>query len=208
MDLRHSGYHPVELRRSHGLRRLVRYALQLFIQSEYKLRERETLARVSRRDHEEMVKAGVDNGALPGSMIDFKAIADRYPGLVTFSILIRALSFTTHDCTMYGYSVYGEPPSTPSRSSRSQSQPTPATPRASVTTTHTGPGDAGNGNPALITYTTISQEYASLRYPGHCPLGMYLIPDKDSLFVWDGVFFVHQGSSPTYLPASPASCDD
>lgn len=59
-------------------------------------------------------------------------------------------------------------------------------------------GDAGNGNPTLITYTTISQEYASLRYPGHCPLGMYLIPDRVSMFVWDGVFFVHQGSLPIH----------
>lgn len=91
---------------------------------------------------------------------------------------------------MYGYTSYKEPPSTPSRSSRSQT--TPTTPRSS-TTTRTGPGDAGNGNTSLITYTTISQEYASLRYPGHCPLGMYLIPDKNNMFIWDGVFFVHQG---------------
>jgi len=116
---------------------------------------------------------------------------------------------------LYGYPSYGNPPLTPPRLSRpststptsqtpGRSQPgsallssTPGTARSSTTVTApgTGIGDGGYSGPALVTYTTISQEYASLRYPGHCPLGMYLIPDKESLFVWDGVFFVHQGAS-------------
>jgi len=120
-----------------------------------------------------------------------------------------------HTLTMYGYTKSNEPPSTPPRSSRSSTftaqtptrsqpgsallPPTPTTARSTTTVTtatSTGFGDTAGGNPSLITYTTISQEYASLRYPGHCPLGMYLIPDKNNMFVWDGVFFVHQGSSP------------
>lgn len=124
------------------------------------------------------------------------------------------------NCTMY--SIYNEPPSTPSRSSRSvttqtpsRSQPSstilpPAASRSSTTIPHAGVGsglgDMGNGNPTLITHTTMSQEYASLRYPGHCPLGMYLIPDKDNIFVWDGVFFVHQGSSSAHFPS--VLCDN
>jgi len=28
---------------------------------------------------------------------------------------------------------------------------------------------------------------------GHCPLGMYILPSKDKLSIWDGVLFVHQG---------------
>lgn len=44
------------------------------------------------------------------------------------------------------------------------------------------------------TRTAISLEYASLRYPGHCPLGMYLTPSRENLLVWDAVFFVHQGN--------------
>ena len=116
---------------------------------------------------------------------------------------------------IYGYSTFGGTPSTPPRSSQpststtqtpGRSQPgsalLPPTPGSAwsivtVTPAGTAAGDAGNGGPELVTYTAISQEYASLRYPGHCPLGMYLIPDKDSMFVWDGVFFVHQGSSLT-----------
>ena len=120
---------------------------------------------------------------------------------------------------MHGYTTHTSPPSTPPRSSRPSSTtftlaqtPTrsqfgttsavsPPTPRTARSGSMTVTGDpAGSGNPSLITYTTISQEYASLRYPGHCPLGMYLIPNKDNMFVWDGVFFVHQGSSRAFVP--------
>ncbi|KAF6762634.1 ubiquitin-conjugating enzyme/RWD-like protein [Ephemerocybe angulata] len=45
----------------------------------------------------------------------------------------------------------------------------------------------------LVARTTISVEYAALMGNGHCPLGMYVIPSPDNLFVWDVVFFVHQG---------------
>lgn len=117
---------------------------------------------------------------------------------------------------MYGYPSYDETPSTPRSSRRStllaqtptQSRATSTlvpstlgTARSTMTVTAAGSGDAVNGDPTLITYTTISQEYASLRYPGHCPLGMYLIPDKNSTFVWDGVFFVHQGLSIIHPPS-------
>lgn len=44
-----------------------------------------------------------------------------------------------------------------------------------------------------LTRTAVSLEYASLRYNGHCPLGMYITPSPDNLLVWDAVFFVHQG---------------
>lgn len=47
-----------------------------------------------------------------------------------------------------------------------------------------------------LTRTTIAQEYASLVYTGHCPLGMYVTPTPNNLLVWDAVFFVHQGASP------------
>ena len=45
-----------------------------------------------------------------------------------------------------------------------------------------------------LTRTTIVQEYASLVYTGHCPLGMYVTPTPNNLLVWDAVFFVHQGA--------------
>ncbi|KAL4242032.1 UBC core domain-containing protein [Abortiporus biennis] len=50
-----------------------------------------------------------------------------------------------------------------------------------------------DSTPTALTRTAVSLEYASLRHNGHCPLGMYVIPTKDNLLVWDGVFFVHQG---------------
>ncbi|KDQ17310.1 hypothetical protein BOTBODRAFT_30123 [Botryobasidium botryosum FD-172 SS1] len=42
---------------------------------------------------------------------------------------------------------------------------------------------------------TLSVEYASLRSQSHCPIGMYVVPSVESMFVWDGVFFVHQALS-------------
>ncbi|KAF9652216.1 UBC-like protein [Thelephora ganbajun] len=89
---------------------------------------------------------------------------------------------------MYGYTTYNEPPSTPPRLSRSLTAQTP---------TRSQPGSALPPSTPATTRSTMTmaqaEEYASLRYPGHCPLGMYLIPDKNNIFVWDGVFFVHQG---------------
>ncbi|KAH8105975.1 UBC-like protein [Cristinia sonorae] len=43
---------------------------------------------------------------------------------------------------------------------------------------------------------TIGQEYASLAHPHHSPTGFYITPSKQSLLVWDAVFFVHQGNAP------------
>lgn len=49
--------------------------------------------------------------------------------------------------------------------------------------------------PSPVVNTAIALEYASLRYQGHCPLGMYVTPSDDSLLIWDLVLFVHQGAS-------------
>ncbi|KII94764.1 hypothetical protein PLICRDRAFT_33572 [Plicaturopsis crispa FD-325 SS-3] len=51
--------------------------------------------------------------------------------------------------------------------------------------------DPASTNP--VPRTAISLEYASLRNAGHCPLGMYVTPSAESIFIWDAVFFVHQG---------------
>lgn len=70
--------------------------------------------------------------------------------------------------------------------------------------------------PSPVVNTAIALEYASLRYQGHCPLGMYVTPSDDSLLVWDLVFFVHQGyyadsvlkfqlKFPTSYPEKPPS---
>ncbi|EDR10197.1 uncharacterized protein LACBIDRAFT_318352 [Laccaria bicolor S238N-H82] len=52
---------------------------------------------------------------------------------------------------------------------------------------------ATNPPESVIARTAISLEYASLRHAGHCPMGMYVVPSTASLFLWDAVFFVHQG---------------
>ncbi|KAF8655296.1 hypothetical protein AX16_003195 [Volvariella volvacea WC 439] len=44
-----------------------------------------------------------------------------------------------------------------------------------------------------IVQSTISLEYASLHHKDHCPLGMYIVPSTESLLIWHGVLFVHQG---------------
>ncbi|KAI0080882.1 UBC-like protein [Panus rudis PR-1116 ss-1] len=46
---------------------------------------------------------------------------------------------------------------------------------------------------SALTRTAVSLEYASLRYPNHCPTGMYVVPSPESILIWDAVFFVHQG---------------
>ncbi|PVG02692.1 UBC-like protein [Serendipita vermifera] len=46
---------------------------------------------------------------------------------------------------------------------------------------------------SAATLSAISFEYASVRHPSHCPLGIYVQPSSSSLLVWDGVFFVHKG---------------
>ena len=185
------------------VRRRVRNAPQLTVQSHDQLRKLEALAGVNASTHR-----GDDGRLREGRGRQRSPIISReFPAAVTPRL------------TMYGHTTYNDPPTTPPRSLRPSTSaftaqtptrshpgsallpPSPKTARSSVTTvTATGAGDTGNGNPTLITYTTISQEYASLRYPGHCPLGMYLIPNKDNMFVWDGVFFVHQGSFRTLVP--------
>nr|GAT59410.1 UBC-like protein [Mycena chlorophos] len=44
-----------------------------------------------------------------------------------------------------------------------------------------------------VARTTISLEFASLGHRDHCPLGIYILPSPDTITVWDGTFFVHQG---------------
>ncbi|KAI7945063.1 hypothetical protein MJO28_010758 [Puccinia striiformis f. sp. tritici] len=39
----------------------------------------------------------------------------------------------------------------------------------------------------------ISLEYASLRLPGHCPLGVWVIPSPDDIHHWCGTLFIHRG---------------
>ena len=51
--------------------------------------------------------------------------------------------------------------------------------------------DSSSASP--VGRAAVAQEFANLRYEGHCPLGMYIVPASDNLFVWDGVLFVHQG---------------
>ncbi|KXN90247.1 hypothetical protein AN958_04038 [Leucoagaricus sp. SymC.cos] len=46
---------------------------------------------------------------------------------------------------------------------------------------------------SIIARTALSLEYAFLRHSDHCPLGMYVVPSPENLFVWDAVLFVHQG---------------
>ncbi|KAK0468350.1 UBC-like protein [Desarmillaria tabescens] len=46
---------------------------------------------------------------------------------------------------------------------------------------------------SAVASAAVSFEYASLRHRSHCPLGIYVVPSKESLFIWDAIFFVHQG---------------
>ncbi|KAI0053617.1 UBC-like protein [Auriscalpium vulgare] len=50
-----------------------------------------------------------------------------------------------------------------------------------------------NSDTGPVARAAISLEYASLRYHGHCPLGMYATPYPADVFIWDAVLFVHQG---------------
>ncbi|KAL7421627.1 hypothetical protein Q5752_003396 [Cryptotrichosporon argae] len=46
---------------------------------------------------------------------------------------------------------------------------------------------------SVVQATALAAEFASLRAPGACPRGMYVVPSPDSLRVWHGVLFVHRG---------------
>ncbi|GAA5811066.1 hypothetical protein MFLAVUS_004495 [Mucor flavus] len=39
----------------------------------------------------------------------------------------------------------------------------------------------------------IMTEFINLRNPNHCPLGVYVMPSSDDLYVWYGALFVHKG---------------
>ncbi|KAK0486954.1 UBC-like protein [Armillaria luteobubalina] len=55
-------------------------------------------------------------------------------------------------------------------------------------------GSTTNSNSiTAVASAAVSFEYASLRHRSHCPLGIYVVPSKESLFIWDAIFFVHQG---------------
>ncbi|EGG06041.1 uncharacterized protein MELLADRAFT_36398 [Melampsora larici-populina 98AG31] len=60
----------------------------------------------------------------------------------------------------------------------------------------------------------VSLEFASLRLPGHCPLGVWVIPSPTNIYQWQGVLFIHRGyyagaiyrfvlEIPTSYPSSP-----
>ncbi|GMK54372.1 hypothetical protein CspeluHIS016_0109580 [Cutaneotrichosporon spelunceum] len=44
-----------------------------------------------------------------------------------------------------------------------------------------------------ILASQLAIEFASLRAPGNCPTGIYVVPTVESLGRWAGVFFVHRG---------------
>lgn len=64
--------------------------------------------------------------------------------------------------------------------------------RPSTTNTQASSSTHSSGS-AVLAATAISLEYASLINAGHCPLGIYVLPSTATIFVWDAVFFVHQG---------------
>ncbi|KAG0145533.1 hypothetical protein CROQUDRAFT_93652 [Cronartium quercuum f. sp. fusiforme G11] len=39
----------------------------------------------------------------------------------------------------------------------------------------------------------ITLEFASLRSPGHCPIGVWVIPSPTNVYLWEGVLFIHRG---------------
>ncbi|CEG70547.1 hypothetical protein RMATCC62417_06422 [Rhizopus microsporus] len=39
----------------------------------------------------------------------------------------------------------------------------------------------------------IMTEFINLRNPNHCPLGVYVMPSAEDLYVWHGVLFIHKG---------------
>jgi len=53
--------------------------------------------------------------------------------------------------------------------------------------------DSGAQESSFLAGTSVSLDYTALRHGSHCPLGIYVIPSSNNLFVWDAVFFVHQG---------------
>ncbi|KAG8981661.1 hypothetical protein FRB90_007097, partial [Tulasnella sp. 427] len=74
-----------------------------------------------------------------------------------------------------------------SRSSKNVSIDTPQ--KGSTRT----PAPTPDAEVSTETILTISSEYAALGHLNHCPSGMYLSPSTESLLVWLGVLFVHQG---------------
>jgi hypothetical protein len=82
--------------------------------------------------------------------------------------------------------------------SKSKHKPTNASQSSSA------PKDA---NVAASTRVNVGLEYASLRYHRHCPLGMYVVPSVESILVWDGVLFVHQGGYMAVFLVSLSHCD-
>jgi hypothetical protein len=74
------------------------------------------------------------------------------------------------------------------------SHPRTSKPFDSSTTTNAGhKAEVSSGTQAIAGRAALMLEYASLRHSNHCPLGMYVVPSPENLFVWDAVLFVHQG---------------
>ncbi|KAF9259498.1 UBC-like protein [Marasmius fiardii PR-910] len=83
------------------------------------------------------------------------------------------------------------PLSFPSTSNLTRSQSL-SKPRSSILPSSTSAQQVSD-NASTITRTAVSLEYASVIAESHCPLGMYILPSAESIMIWDGVLFVHQG---------------
>ncbi|PPQ63868.1 hypothetical protein CVT24_009494 [Panaeolus cyanescens] len=53
--------------------------------------------------------------------------------------------------------------------------------------------DTSQQNNNVLVRSAIALEYSLLRNIQHCPLGMYVLPSSSNIYVWDVVFFIHQG---------------
>lgn len=60
----------------------------------------------------------------------------------------------------------------------------------STTPTHT---EQRRTKDNTLTHAKLAVEYASLNNRSHCPQGIYVVPSEQSMRLWNGVIFVHQG---------------
>lgn len=61
-------------------------------------------------------------------------------------------------------------------------------------TSKPGPSSTIHSEDTRHAKVEVAIDYAALSVKDHCPLGMYVIPSTETLLVWAGVLFVHQGS--------------
>lgn len=74
---------------------------------------------------------------------------------------------------------------------------TNARPSAPGTNTRTELPSSDLAAQSIVARSTLLLEFTSLRNKNHSPLGVYVVPSPESLFVWDAVLFVHQGTGMT-----------